>query len=128
MDAEEIDYYDIDGDIDFKGATWKWLDVDDVEDEPLENYFEYVCKAIDETRAAGKAVLVHCVAGMSRSPTLVAAYLMWHYKWTAAQALAHLKERRSAVDPNEGFRRQLLNWEQTLMLCEPKIDIGQPHV
>ena len=128
MDAEEIDYYDIDGDIDFKGAKWKWLDVDDIEDEPLDNYFEYVCKDIDDMRSSGKAVLIHCMAGVSRSPTLAAAYLMWHYKWTAAQALAFLKERRPCVDPNEGFKRQLLVWEARLILDEPKIDVAAPQL
>lgn len=114
MDSEELDYYNIDGDIDFKGAAWKWLDVEDVEEEPLDIYFEYVCKAIDEVRGSGKATLVHCMAGVSRSATLAAAYLMWHYKWTAAQALAFLKERRPVVDPNEGFRRQLAAWEEKI--------------
>ena len=114
MDDEELDYYGIEGDIDFKGATWTWLNVEDVDEEPLGIHFERVCREIDDVRAKGKAALVHCMAGVSRSPTLAAAYLMWHYGWTATAALAHLKGRRPCVDPNEGFKRQLLGWEAAL--------------
>jgi protein-tyrosine phosphatase len=128
MDDEELDYYGIEGEIDFKGATWTWLNVEDVDEEPLGEEFERICREIDAATSTGKSVLVHCMAGVSRSPTLAAAYLMWHYKWTVVQALAFLKERRPCVDPNEGFKRQLLVWEARLMLDEPKIDVAAPQL
>ena len=114
MDADEVDYYGIEGDVDFKGATWNWIDVEDDDTVPIGVYFKSVCKDIDAMRHQGKAVLVHCMAGVSRSPTLVAAYLMHSRRWTAAQALAYLIERRPCIYPNAGFRRQLLAWEAEL--------------
>lgn len=32
--------------------------------------------------AEGKRILVHCAAGVSRSATLVLAYLMWSHEWS----------------------------------------------
>ncbi|MGH9496760.1 MAG: dual specificity protein phosphatase family protein, partial [Candidatus Sulfotelmatobacter sp.] len=43
---------------------------------------------------------VHCTAGISRSPTVVAAYLHWRLKWPLERALAALKEARECT-PNE---------------------------
>ncbi|WP_435021552.1 dual specificity protein phosphatase family protein [Tundrisphaera sp. TA3] len=39
-------------------------------------------------------VLVHCQAGWSRSPAVVAAYLVRHRRLTAEQALAEIRSKR----------------------------------
>jgi protein-tyrosine phosphatase len=114
MTADEVDYYGIEASVDFKGAAWSWLAVQDDDAEPIGGHFKDICQAIDAVRAEGKAVLIHCMAGVSRSPTLVAAYLMHNRRITAAEALGYLKERRACVDPNAGFRHQLLAWEAEL--------------
>ena len=115
MTAEELDYYSIDGAVDFEGATWLWIPVEDDDEEPIGAHFEKVIAAMEKATAAGKATLIHCMAGKSkkmdlvrfftnsRSPTLAAAWLMRHYAWTADHAIAYLKERRPCVDPNAGF-------------------------
>jgi hypothetical protein len=119
MTADEVDYYGIEGDVDFVGATWHLIAVEDDDAVPISDHFADVCRRIDAVRANSKAVLVHCMAGVSRSPTLVAAYLMWSRGLSAAETLAYLKERRPCVDPNAGFKQQLLEWESV-----PKIDAG----
>lgn len=53
------------------------------------------------------AVLVHCQEGVSRSATIVVAYLMHHYKLSLKQALHAVKRRNAAAEPNRGFLRQL---------------------
>ncbi|WWC62551.1 uncharacterized protein I303_105147 [Kwoniella dejecticola CBS 10117] len=52
-------------------------------------------------------VLVHCQAGMSRSATVVAAYLMREYDLDPVQAVVALRDKRPVVDPSETFWHQL---------------------
>lgn len=61
-------------------------------------------------RPKARRVLVHCTMGISRSATIVAAYLMWRRKHSAARVLALMKKRRPRVNPNVGFIDQLLVW------------------
>lgn len=64
---------------------------------------------------AGQArVLVHCMAGVSRSASVLIAYLMWREGLTAARALREVQLRRCIANPNPGFRVQLLRWERAL--------------
>uniref|UniRef100_A0A3Q3GE17 Dual specificity protein phosphatase n=1 Tax=Kryptolebias marmoratus TaxID=37003 RepID=A0A3Q3GE17_KRYMA len=51
-------------------------------------------------------VLVHCAVGVSRSASLVLAYLMIHHGYTLLDAIGKVKERRW-IFPNGGFLRQL---------------------
>uniref|UniRef100_A0A7S3QUC6 protein-tyrosine-phosphatase n=1 Tax=Dunaliella tertiolecta TaxID=3047 RepID=A0A7S3QUC6_DUNTE len=52
-------------------------------------------------------VLVHCQGGVSRSASIVAAYLMKAKKWSREQALQHIKRARPTAYPNDGFLAQL---------------------
>lgn len=56
------------------------------------------------------SVAVHCLVGMSRSATLVLAYLMRATRAPRDELLALIKERRAIVQPNPGFMSQLLTW------------------
>lgn len=58
-------------------------------------------------------VLVHCVVGVSRSATLVLAYLMLHQQLSLQQAIITVRERRW-IFPNRGFLRQLCQLDQQL--------------
>jgi atypical dual specificity phosphatase len=58
------------------------------------------------------AVLVHCVAGVSRSASVVAAYLVAHHGLSLADAMARVKRARPVAHPNAGFWRALVNIER----------------
>ena len=59
-------------------------------------------------------VLVHCEMGVSRSSSLVLAYLMKCEGMTLCEAYAHTKKCRDVIRPNEGFYGQLVEYEKTL--------------
>ncbi len=65
----------------------------------------------------GSSVLVHCEAGISRSTTIVCAYLIWAYGVSAQAGLAHIASKRAVAHPNDGFVRQL---ESYSMSCEER--------
>ena len=58
---------------------------------------------IDECRAVGGKVLVHCLAGRSRSASIVAAYIMVQHKCGVDEALSTLRAVRPWIAPNKGF-------------------------
>jgi hypothetical protein len=57
-----------------------------------------------------RRVQVHCLGGLSRSVSVVCAYLIAAKGLTAAEAIAFTKDRRRIAHPNAGFRAQLRKW------------------
>ncbi|KAA6404216.1 MAG: putative mitogen-activated protein kinase phosphatase [Streblomastix strix] len=78
---------------------------------PLDKGVELIDKALNE----GKRVFVHCQMGISRSATIVAAYLIWKYKLSAINALTVIQTQRHCIRPNDGFLKQLCKWELKVM-------------
>lgn len=72
--------------------------------EPIHEHFGDCINFIAQTEGA---VMVHCAAGVSRSATIVMAYLIAKEDMTYQEAHQHVKARRPIVRPNDGFRRQL---------------------
>ncbi|GMR31174.1 hypothetical protein PMAYCL1PPCAC_01369 [Pristionchus mayeri] len=62
---------------------------------------------IDRAVKGGGRIVVHCEVGMSRSVTMVAAYLMHRFKWDEAKAVTQIQLHRPIAFPNEGFLAQL---------------------
>ena len=52
-------------------------------------------------------VLIHCMAGRSRSATFLIAYLIRKYRISTKQALEAVQSVRPIVSPNHGFLKQL---------------------
>ncbi|XP_059371773.1 protein phosphatase Slingshot homolog 3 isoform X2 [Carassius carassius] len=87
--------------------TYMNIRVYDVEATDLLSYWNNTYMFISEARKSGQAILVHCKMGVSRSASTVIAYLMKQQGWTLDEALNHVREKRSIVQPNEGFLKQL---------------------
>lgn len=50
---------------------------------------------------------VHCMMGISRSPTVICAYLVATTDLTTSESITHVRSIRTIVCPNLGFRQQL---------------------
>jgi len=71
---------------------------------------------IDELEMAGKAkVLVHCLGGVSRSPSVVIGYLMQRDKVTFSEAYERVKSKRKGIRPNKSFEAQLIAFERDIL-------------
>ena len=89
--------------------------VDDLPGENMIPLFEQCFAFIDEAKRARKGVLIHCFAGLSRSVTITAAYLMkTMYPMTRDEAMILIRQSRKAAMPNRGFMENLLTYEKQL--------------
>ncbi|XP_030632897.1 dual specificity protein phosphatase 7 isoform X2 [Chanos chanos] len=80
------------------------------------------CKAYyleDEARSKKCGILVHCLAGISRSVTVTVAYLMQKLNLSLNDAYDFVKRKKSNISPNFNFMGQLLDFERTLGLNSP---------
>jgi protein-tyrosine phosphatase len=90
-----------------------------IEDGP-ENIRKYFNRCINFIDNSEGRVLVHCTAGVSRSSTIVLAYLT--YKGTPLyKNLKLLREKRPVVDPNECFMKQLIRFEEDINMKKIQI-------
>jgi len=75
--------------------------------------YSAVCFMDDALRSGGK-VFVHCHQGVSRSSSMVTAYLMWSRRMRFDDAFALVKSRRGVANPNAGFTAKLMEFDQRL--------------
>ena len=112
------------------GIEIKRISLEDDEDQELLPHldiaFEFIDKAAkgwssqstsqkkdrDETGRA--TILVHSYFGMSRSSSIILAYLMKEKGWNLNEAYLYLKKKHSSVNPNDNFAVQLIRYEQEL--------------
>ncbi|KAL3993769.1 Dual specificity phosphatase catalytic domain family protein [Acanthocheilonema viteae] len=99
------------------------IPVNDTYQAKLLPHFEDAFRFLDNVYERGSVALVHCLAGISRSPTLAIAYMMRRNNWTSEQAYRYVKERRPSISPNFNFMGQLLEYEARL---REKNDLSLP--
>ena len=84
--------------------------------QPISDYFDVTFKAIDKARATDHYVLVHCEKGISRSSTIVIAYIMRALSISFKDAFDIVRGARSFASPNIDFIDQLTRFQKTLTL------------
>lgn len=80
----------------------------------LSKFFPEAIAFIDEARESNQGVLVHCLAGVSRSVTITVAYLMQTQKLTLNDAYDYVKQCKPNISPNFNFMGQLLEFQRSL--------------
>ena len=96
----------------------KKIHIDDLYSENIIKYFKECIEFIDNN---GK-IFVHCECGVSRSATIVIAYLMWKTHSTFDAAYRFVKKTRPEIDPNNGFRKQLNIFQKLLQENDYDLD------
>jgi len=105
--------------------NYKNINIQDKPEFELEKVLEDCFDFIDDGRHYGN-VLIHCsgTIGLSRSTAVCIAYLMNKEKQKFDEAFNNVKEARSFVKPNEGFTKQLKEYEVKLRGAQEAKDSG----
>lgn len=83
----------------------------DTECEDLLRHLDVCADNIHSIEQQNGRILVHCVAGVSRSPSICIAYLIKYRNMTLKKAYYHVMNKRACIYPNIGFWRQLIEYE-----------------
>lgn len=110
------------------GVTYHRLGLKDAIRSSVKTTIESAIKTIGDALKSNKGrgrILVHCSAGVSRSPTIVVAYLMKHRNMSLRTALGHVVRIRPQVSPNPGFIEQLKDMEMELYKVSTLIGVDE---
>ncbi|KAG0057081.1 Dual specificity protein phosphatase 1 [Gryganskiella cystojenkinii] len=84
---------------------------------------------IDGIRSEGGKVLVHCQLGVSRSASMVIAYVMKTREMGLTDAYDFVKARSAVISPNMGLMYQLAEFEKSLTKkTAPSTNAGFPDL
>ncbi|CAN0207557.1 unnamed protein product [Ectocarpus sp. 13 AM-2016] len=90
-----------------KNISYLEVDILDLPSENLLGRLDSCVSFIEEGMSREENVLVNCVYAQSRSPTIVAAYLMRLKGLSVAQSIELVQEAQPTVHINPGFEAQL---------------------
>lgn len=91
----------------YEGITTVFIEAYDFDEFSIIDIFEKCFQVINSAHSKGGIVYVHCNAGVSRSATVVAGYLMQYKQINHLEALEFIKRIRPKIKPNPGFIKQL---------------------
>uniref|UniRef100_A0A2K5WQD6 Dual specificity protein phosphatase 8 n=1 Tax=Macaca fascicularis TaxID=9541 RepID=A0A2K5WQD6_MACFA len=95
--------------------------------EKLLPWLDKSIEFIDKAKLSSCQVIVHCLAGISRSATIAIAYIMKTMGMSSDDAYRFVKDRRPSISPNFNFLGQLLEYERSLkLLAAPAERRGHP--
>ena len=91
------------------------VSVDDNGEDEIYDYLDNVCKIIDQQLDNTKTVIIFCKFGQQRSPSIVAAYLMYKYSLSLEECVQQIKYYKKDIFPwTIHFEKCLLKWEEKL--------------
>mmetsp|Transcript_48571 Transcript_48571/g.72061 ORF Transcript_48571/g.72061 Transcript_48571/m.72061 type:complete len:615 (+) Transcript_48571:188-2032(+) len=90
------------------------LDLRDESTQSLSFAFSRFFPLARRAKEEKKKCLIYCHSGMSRSVSLVLAYLLACERMSLIDAMTYVKERRHVASPNPGFMAQLITLERVV--------------
>ncbi|KAG0414908.1 hypothetical protein HPB47_007938 [Ixodes persulcatus] len=87
------------------------IQASDTPGQNLTQFFSQSNDFIHHARIEGGNVLIHCLAGVSRSVTIAVAYVMSVTSLNWRESLKAVRGARSIANPNFGFQKQLHEYE-----------------
>jgi protein-tyrosine phosphatase len=100
------------------------FDIFDLPKEPIKELFQKANDIIENARLNHENVLVHCHAGVSRSSTIILAYLMRYKGMSLYDAWCSTFKIRPIIRPNDGFAIALQEYEKILFnVDEPTMPV-----
>ncbi|ORX90090.1 phosphatases II [Basidiobolus meristosporus CBS 931.73] len=85
-------------------------------EENIFKSFQDAFRFIDEARSKQLGILVHCQLGVSRSASLMIAYVMRALRMNVNEAYDYVKSRSDSICPNMSLICQLVELEESLDL------------
>lgn len=86
------------------GIRYKYIRIQDSLDA---NILPYIDESIKFIKECDGNVLIHCFAGISRSVSIVVAYLMKEKQMSYNDSIRYVRNIRSIANPNYSFVQQL---------------------
>jgi len=78
-------------------------------------YLNKCLEFIHENLLNNKNILVHCFAGMQRSATVIACYLMYYYNFRAEHTILYIRNKRNiAFKPYPTFNSFIFNYKKNI--------------
>lgn len=89
-------------------------------DDPTQNILSdlpRLTKYIHDWKSQSKNILIHCNQGVSRSSSLISAYLLTYHNYVSvSETLAFVSTKRPCISPNDGFLEQLEDYCNVIKL------------
>jgi len=114
----------------YEGIRYELAELLDIEGETLGPHIEKMVPIIRENVDNHINTLIHCEKGASRSASIVAAYLIKYNHMSTNNAIIFMRSKRSVINPNADYIRQLKDYEIELRTseefeCDGEEDCGE---
>jgi dual specificity MAP kinase phosphatase len=81
----------------------------------LKNEIMNIINTMNTYKKNNKNILVHCFAGMQRSATVIACYLMYYYNFKPEHAIFYIRNKRGiAFQPYPTFNSFIFNYRKNI--------------
>lgn len=101
-------------------------EIEDSNEAPIKSVWTHTTPLLTKAEQEKTKTLVHCFGGVSRSPSVIIAYLMERERnLSLAEAFASVFSNRPYISPNDGFWKALQVFETEISIKELKKQVKE---